>query len=267
MMPRSKKDLIHLVQINIPFGMLYDTYLDRFLEHELNPEIGIDAAAMERFTFRDFKRIAEILQDHSLSVTLHGPFIDLSAGSTDPAVLALTRSRFEQLLELVPVFRPKTVVCHAGYDRKRYGFFKEQWLENCSETWSRLAESLGERGSRLMLENVYEEDPDDIRITLDRVKDKDVGFCLDAGHLVAFGNSDLKLWLESLGPYIEQVHLHDNHGKNDEHLAIGLGSIDFEMLFNYLKAGRSSPPVVTLEPHREEDLWPSLANLAKIWPW
>jgi hypothetical protein len=25
--------------------------------------------------------------------------------------------------------------------------------------------------------------------------------------------------------------------------------------------------MITLEPHREEDLWPSLEYLAKLWPW
>ena len=260
-------DIIRKVQVNVPFRMLYDTYLDRFLEHRLNPEIGIDAAALERFSFADFKRIGHILEDHALSVTLHGPFIDLSAGSTDPAVVALTRSRLEQLLKLVPVFRPKSVVCHAGYDWKRYGYFKEQWIENCLKTWSWLAKSLDESGSRLMLENVYEEDPEDIRVILDRLKNPDVGFCLDCGHLSAFGNAELEVWLESLGSYIGQLHLHDNHGSNDEHLAMGLGTIDFKLLFTHLKLNNSSPPIITLEPHQAEDLWPSLAYLARIWPW
>ena len=39
------QDIIRKVQVNVPFRMLYDTYLDRFLEHKLNPEIGIDATA------------------------------------------------------------------------------------------------------------------------------------------------------------------------------------------------------------------------------
>ena len=261
------QDMIPKIQVNVPFRMLYDEYLDRFLKHRINPEIGIDAAALERFTYADFKRIAKKLADHKLTVTLHGPFIDLSAGSTDPAVVALARNRFKQLLELVPLFNPKSVVCHAGYDWKRYGFFKAQWIENCLDTWSWLATRIDNQGSRLMLENVYEKDPEDIRVILDPLKKLGVGFCLDCGHLSAFGNADLKNWLESLGSYIAQLHLHDNHGSNDEHLAMGLGTIDFDLLFNYLKLNNNSPPIITLEPHREEDLWPSLAYLAKIWPW
>ena len=261
------QDLLHRVQINIPFTMLYDSYLDRFLEYELNPEIGIDAAALERFEFSDFKHIAEKLHNRALSITLHGPFSDLSAGSTDPAVKAVTRSRFEQLLNLVPVFKPRAVVCHPGYDRKRYGYYREEWIENSLETWSWLADGLNELNSRLMLENVYEDGPEDMSIIFERLKPQKVGFCLDPGHLSAFGQSGLDIWLKSLGSYIGQLHLHDNHGSNDEHLAMGYGIIDFKLIFKYLKANNLPQPIVTLEPHQEEDLWPSLDYLARIWPW
>ena len=259
--------LLRQVQVNIPFTMLYDSYLDRFLGYELNPEIGIDAEALERFDFSDFQRIAEKLHAHHLSITLHGPFIDLSAGSTDPAIKAVTRSRFEQLFKLVPVFKPRAVVCHAGYDWKRYGYFREEWIESSLDTWSWLAGSLVEQGSRLMLENVYEDDPGDIRNILERLKSQNVGFCLDAGHLFAFGQSELKPWLEGLGSYIGQLHLHDNHGRDDEHLPLGHGQIDFKLLFAYLTSNDLPRPIITLEPHREEDLWPSLDYLAKVWPW
>jgi len=34
-----------------------------------------------------------------------------------------------------------------------------------------------------------------------------------------------------------------------------------------LKLNINSPPIITLEPHQEEDLGPSLEYLARIWPW
>ena len=259
--------LLDQVQINIPFSMLYDTYLDRFLEYRLNPEIGIDAGALERFDLADYQRIAEKIHNHRLAITLHGPFIDLAAGSIDSAIKAATRSRLEQLLELVPIFRPVAVVCHAGYDWKRYSNFRQEWMENSLETWSWLADSFLAQGSRLMLENVYESDSRDMGDILQSLKNQNVGFCLDAGHLSAFGQGDLKQWLEDLGPYIGQLHLHDNHGSDDDHLALGKGKIDFGLLFDYLISHNLSRPIITLEPHREEDLWPSLDYLATLWPW
>ncbi|UCD78580.1 MAG: sugar phosphate isomerase/epimerase [Desulfobacterales bacterium] len=259
--------IIQQVQVNIPFTMLYETHLDAFIENGLNPEIGLDAAALDRFSYEDFSRIAKKFHKNSRTVTLHGPFIDLNSGSPDSAVRRLTGKRFEQVLELVPLFEPKSVVCHAGYDAKRYDYFKDTWVENSLELWSRLASRLAENGSRLMLENVYEDGPEDIQILFERLADRGVGFCLDTGHAAAFSQSDLEIWLQTLGPYLGQLHLHDNFGNSDAHLAIGSGKIDFSKIFNYLKKNRNTTPIITLEPHRETELWSSLDYLAKAWPW
>ena len=259
--------LIKHIHVNIPFTMLYDTYLDRFLEQELNPEIGIDARALDRFSFSDFQFIAEKLRSYSPNITLHGPFIDLAPGSLDSKVRKLTRHRFEQLLELVTLFNPSAVVCHAGYERKRYGFHREEWFDNSLELWSWLGNSLQAQSTMLMLENVYEDGPDDIRILFERLNHQNIRFCLDPGHLLAFGQDPLETWLESMESYLGQLHLHDNHGGWDDHLALGSGKIDFQYIFDFLKARRPEPPVVTLEPHEEEAFWPSLEYLQKIWPW
>ena len=71
------------VQISIPFNMLHDTYLDRFLAEGLNPEIAIEAASLDRFKRSDFVRVADEFHNRSLRITLHGPFMDLAAGSAD----------------------------------------------------------------------------------------------------------------------------------------------------------------------------------------
>lgn len=264
---KKTAQIIQEVQINIPFTMLYDTYLDKFMANGLNPEIGLDAAALDRFSHEDFSRIAREFRNKSRTVTLHGPFIDLNPGSPDPAVQRVTEQRFEQLLALVPLFKPKSVVCHAGYDAKRYEYFKDTWLEKSLDFWSRLASSLALHGARLMLENVYEGGPEDMLILLERLKDRAVGFCLDAGHASAFSQSNLDTWLDVLGPYLGQLHLHDNFGKADDHLALGGGVIDFNKIFDYLKKIDDTRPIITLEPHRETELWASLAYLAQAWPW
>ena len=118
-------DIIQKVQVNIPFTMLYESYLETFIEYGLNPEIDLNAAALDRFTVADFGSIAEEFHKNARTITLHGPFIDLSAGSKDPEVRRLTRRRLEQLLELVPLFNPRSVICHADYDANRYAYFKD----------------------------------------------------------------------------------------------------------------------------------------------
>jgi len=259
--------LIKKVQVNIPFTMLWDSHIDLFVKHGLNPEIGIDAIALERFSFSDFKTIADQLHKLNLTITLHAPFSDMSPGSLDPAIRDITRRRFKQVLKLVSLFKPKTVVCHAGYDWKRYGYFRKSWIERSLEIWSWLGLRITNEGGQLMLENVYEHSPEDIRILFENLEEQNVGFCLDTGHQSAFSRSSLDTWLDSLAPYLGQLHLHDNDGKHDDHLALGLGQIDFKRLFASLKALKETPPTITLEPHEEGAFWPSLEYLEKIWPW
>lgn len=253
------------VQVNIPFTMLQDTYLERFLEEGLNPEIGLDATALDCFSREAFAQISKRLSRRNLRVTLHAPFIDLSPGSPDPEVWRLTRRRYEQVLKLIPLFRPRTVVCHVGFERKRYGYLKEIWYRNSIRMWSWLGDCVSDEGSKLMLENVFEDGPDDLTPVFEKLDSERVGFCLDTGHQSAFGKASLEAWVDRLGPYLGQVHLHDNLGKDDDHMRLGAGVINFSDLFSLLKDRK--PPVVTLEPHKEEDLLPSLDYLEKIWPW
>jgi sugar phosphate isomerase/epimerase len=260
-------DLKGRVQVCVPFTLLRAELLEHFTANRLNPEIGIDAPALERFSLQDFADVAEVLHRHGLTVTLHAPFVDLSAGSTDPAIRSVTRRRFEQILQLIPVFRPRTVVAHAGYDWQRYEYFRTTWMDNSAAFWVEVAEGLARAGSRLMLENVYEHGPGELRELFERLKPCKVGWCLDCGHLTAFGRAPLEEWLHVLGPFIGQLHLHDNRGKKDDHLPLGEGVIDFSRLFAYLKAEHPRPPVTTLEIHRAEGLRASLAYLERLWPW
>jgi len=260
-------ELLGKIQVNIPFTMLYESYLDRFLENKLNPEIGIDAIALDNFSLSDFEAIAKQFHERDLRITLHAPFMDLSPGSMDPKIWDVTRNRFEQMLQLVPVFKPVTVVCHSGYDERRYWHIRELWIEKSLALWSWLGRAICDEGSVLVLENVYENHPDDMRVFFKTLVAQGVGFCLDTGHQEVFSQVPLKTWIKHLGPFIGQLHLHDNHGTQDEHLAMGQGVINFRMLFEYLAAIRQEPPVITLEPHTEEAFLPSLEYLEKIWPW
>lgn len=259
-------DLRRRVQVCVPFTLLRETLLDQFTAHRLNPEIGIDAAALDRFAPAEFAEVAQVLERHQLAVTLHAPFVDLAAGSTDPAIRAVTRRRFDEILRLVPLFRPRTVVAHAGYQWQRHEYYRSAWMDLSTAFWTETAERLGRDGARLMLENVYEETPGEIRELFERLRPAGVGWCLDCGHLTAFGKAPLMEWLETLGAFIGQIHLHDNHGRKDDHLPLGRGVIEFDRLFDYLRTA-GCRPVMTLEIHAADGLWASLAHLERIWPW
>jgi len=255
------------VHVNIPIHMLLETHLDRFIRLRLNPEIGFDALSLDTYPFSALEQVAGRLVDAGRPITFHAPFMDLSPGSPDPRVRALARHRLGQVVRLISLFKPRTVVCHTGYDQRRYWHIRELWLKNSLDTWVDIAGEIQALGSRMMLENVYEQSPEDLMGLLQELVDLGVGFCLDSGHQAVFSETPMADWISCLGPYLGQLHLHDNGGTQDDHLALGQGSIDFQQVFNLVKKASPQPPVITLEPHREEDLMPSLDYLERLWPW
>jgi sugar phosphate isomerase/epimerase len=255
------------LQVNIPYRMLKDGYLDKFLENGLNPEIGFDAGTLDTVSIPEANAIAEQLHRAGRTITFHGPFMDLSPGSSDAKIQTISRKRFDQIASLVPVFKPRTVVCHTGYDHKKYWPMREQWIENSLEVWEPLAAAFKREGTRLMLENVYEKNPLEILPLIEHLESYGVGFCLDIGHQSVFGTVSLGRWVQSMSRHLQQLHLHDNDGAQDDHWALGRGNIDIQQLFEDLDSLNIRPLAVTLEPHREEDLRPSLEYLEPIWPW
>jgi sugar phosphate isomerase/epimerase len=260
------EELIGQIYISVPFRMLKEQYLDLVIEFGVNPEISFYADALETCSREDFKAVADRLLDAGRSVTFHATYLDLSAGSPDPLIREATRKRFEQVLDLAPLFRPRTVVSHVGFEKRRYHAIREKWLENAVDTFTWFARRLRDEGVRLMLENVFEEGPDDIRKLYERL-DGLAGWCFDIGHQTAFSKTDMDGWMDGLGPFLGQLHLHDNRGGWDDHLAPGSGIIDFQALFDRLKDRKEDPPVVTIEPHNEPNVWESVEYLAKMWPW
>jgi len=258
------RPVIDRVQVNIPFSWLVEEkWLRLFTEYRLNPEIGLDAAALDRYSRTEFTDIARRFHDLDRTITLHGPFIDLSPGSPDPAIREVTRRRLEQVIAAAGMFQPASVVCHAGYDHSRYGFIEAEWYEHAAATWNWAGRRLAETGSRLMLENVYETDPGQLLALFEKLATGTFACCLDIGHLTAFGKSTVRPWLDALSPHIGQLHLHDNDGSADQHRGLGTGKIDTTPLID-LFSSRPAYPIVTLEPHERDDLFASLRYLTDL---
>ena len=255
------------VRVNAPAVMLRDGLLDTVLKRRIHPEIGLDARVLDRMPRRDIEAMAARIRDAGLRPTAHGPFLDLSPGAMDPAVLDLTRNRLHHALELAAVCGAEHIVLHHGWEEWRHGFNREEWRENSLATWRETARRARDLGVRVVLENVFEARPQDLEPMLSALAGDGVGFCFDIGHANVFGRADILEWLEVLSPHLQALHLHDNHGDQDDHLPIGYGTIDFQSFFKWLADHQVRPRAVTLEPHEEWQLTPSVEALSKLWPW
>ena len=251
--------ILKKVQVNVPFLRLINDYLPLFMEYGINPEIGIDAAALDVSSDKELRNIAEILKLNHRKITLHGPFMDLVPGGLDNLMLTASRKRLDRFFNIIPVFEPDHVVCHTGYDPCYYRMHWKEWLANSIGTWEPHVNRAERFGFKLLLENVYETGPEVHSALLNAIPSDAFGFCLDVGHHHVFGKNPLKEWVETLGDKIMELHLHDNNGKEDTHLAVGKGTADFAGLFKLINE-KGLSPTITLEPHKEETLWQSLAS-------
>jgi len=253
-------DLTSRLFINAPFDRLQGDLFRVFIDNRLQPEIGLEGSCLYEKQLGDFKEIAKAFKAEGLACTMHAPFCDLAPGGADPAVLAATRVKLRKAFELIEIFEPVSIVCHLAYEENKHGFKQDEWLANSIETWQEMLAIAESQQVSVAFENTYETGPELHGKFLSALNSRYGGFCLDVGHVMAFAGNSWQDWLPALLPWLIQLHLHDNSGDRDNHLAIGEGSFDFAGLFDFLRQQKQRP-IITLEPHREEGLRDSLKAL------
>ncbi|MDW7771823.1 MAG: sugar phosphate isomerase/epimerase family protein [Desulfobulbaceae bacterium] len=248
--------------INAPYDQLQQGLLEFFVQHRLQPEIGLEGDCLWNADRDAFQATADILKKNGLNCTLHAPFFDLAPGGIDPKIREITRAKLRLAFDLLPVFQPRSIVCHLGYEENKHSYKMEQWLRYSLETWRELLETAARNNTSVMFENTFEKTPDIHHRLLTEINSPFLRFCLDTGHLAAYAGTPWQLWLDRLLPWLGQLHLHDNKGQRDDHIAIGHGLFNFRELFDFLRSNKIRP-IITLEPHTREDLWLSLESMEK----
>ncbi len=145
--------------VNAPWYELKERYLELFIKHRIQPEIGLEGLCLYEESEREFEKIAMILQQNALSCTLHAPFFDLAPGALDPKILSASRRKLRKAFQLISIFKPKSIVCHLNFEENKQGYKQEAWAEIAKETWQELAETAARNNCLLMLENTYESSP------------------------------------------------------------------------------------------------------------
>ena len=255
-------EALRQVHVNMPWKYLPD-YLEMVLELRINVELGLEAEQLDGVSKAEFRSVAEQLHQKGCRITLHGPFWDLCPGSSDSLIRQISQFRFHQLFDLVEIFQPTQVVCHTGFDPRHHGSDCAFYLERSLAVWEPVVGRAEASRVPLLIENVWEYGPELHGELLAALNSPYFRFCLDVGHQHSFSKTPLLKWVEALGGFLAEIHVHDNCGNHDEHLPVGQGTIDFKSLFMLLRA-KAINPLITLEPHREEHLAESLAGLVRV---
>jgi len=238
------------VQVHVPYSYLRERYKG-IVEAGINPEVYMDGFYVEEAVPSDLDRLREAFGAAGLTMTVHGPYMDMNPGAIDEATRLSTVAMYEKVFAVIERLRPLAVVLHAGYHEKKYKGDHELWLSQSMKTWPAFVAEAERLGTVIAVENIFEREPSTLRLLMDRIESPNFGICLDAGHLRVFSRVDMEEWFSALGPRIAEVHLHDNHGKHDDHLPLGEGSIDIPRFMALLKK-YAADPIYTIEPHGED---------------
>jgi sugar phosphate isomerase/epimerase len=152
----------------------------------------------------------------------HGCFGDLCPGSFDPMVRAVARDRFDLSYGIARKLGATHLILHHGY--VPHTSPPGGWLRRCITFWKEfLADK--DQGVHIHIENMLDWEPDLLADLIDGIGTRCVDANLDIGHVHCNAKRDIFSWILRLGKRIGYVHLHDNDGRDDEHLGLGEGTI------------------------------------------
>lgn len=180
--------------------------------------------AQERAALR--AKLAECGVRASIHVSLFGP----NLGCENPGIWAESVKQHQETIDLAADLAAEVMVVHPGYvylPRQDREAVRHQTVRGLKA----VAAHAGERGVKLALENIglgdrfIDPSGEDLLRILEEVDSPAVGICFDVGH--ANVNSSIEKVLRPLVPHVIHVHIHDNHGTNDDHLPVGDAAIDY----------------------------------------
>ena len=245
----------HLLPARIPF----------LLNRRLQPEVACQEVLLEQLDFEQLGDCAAQLREHGLSTTLHAPYRNFNPGSSKKQIRRISFEIADKSLQLAEKLSAKRIVFHPGLTKGSDEKQRELWTKNCLDFWPEFLAHTREIKSIICIENIYETAPDVFINLLSTINSPQLGHVFDIGHWNIFATGRLLDWLNKTSPYLKHLHLHDNHGEQDEHLAIGQGTVPFSTLFDWLKGSKTSP-TITLENHNLPETELSLKTLQQYLP-
>jgi sugar phosphate isomerase/epimerase len=208
---------------------------------------GWEVVADGRYSFdqpRALARVKELLAATRLSATVHAPYSDLNLASMNHPIWRESIRQICACIDGAAEFADRVTI-HPGYISPVGKLVPDRvWLQQ-KEALREIGAFARDRGVTACLENMGGireflcRDPEEILGMIDGIDG--IGFTCDIGHAHTVGK--VREFLAHISR-AHHLHLHDNHGNLDEHLALGDGTIDWKEVGAGVARGYSGIAVV-----------------------
>lgn len=190
-------------------------------------ELVVTDTSIPDFLFRDkdaFKMVEKYCE--GFERTVHLPFYDLNLGSVDDNISNYSLNSLKKSLVLAERLGAEICVAHLGYNPRISKSATDKWLNRFIKRKREVEEFSLFRKITVAWENTYEKEISIFQKIINM--DPDTKLCLDIGHCNCFASFSAVEFLKEFKAKTIHIHIHDNLGKEDSHLAPGNGNIDFK---------------------------------------
>ena len=177
----------------------------------------------------------ELLESYNLKYSIHSPFMDVNIAALQEKSRQNSIDQIKSSIDLANEIDAETVVVHPGLATF---LANKYFLDKVYNLADESIRELGEYGKDLGVMATIENMPtfeamiyynmEDLHQTLTSY---DMHMTLDIGHANHAGYPAEAMYFDS----IKHIHIHDNFGDEDAHLALGEGSIDLKCIVNTLE--------------------------------
>jgi len=181
-------------------------------------------------------RFNEKKGSYNMSYSIHAPICDINIASVNERVREASVEEMLRTMEHANRMGISTVTVHPGiYSMVLHGV-KHLSTEYAKDSLAEIEKGAEEYGVTVAVENMPSfaimmgQTPGEL---LDLIEGTDLKICFDIGHANTMGMIDE--CIDAFGERIANIHIHDNIGKNDDHMTIGDGAIDFVRVLSRLK--------------------------------
>ena len=209
-----------------------ETTLEETLEFIEN--LGIDYAELVH-QFPSENIDADILESYNLKYSIHSPFMDVNIAALQDKSRLNSLKQIKDSINLANKINAEAVVIHPGLEPF---LANKYFLDKVYETANNSIKELGEYGRDLGVLATIENMPTFDGMLYNNMEDLhnlltslDMSMTLDIGHANHSGYSPDQMIFDS----IKHIHIHDNFGDEDAHLALGEGSIELKYIVNSLE--------------------------------